>query len=815
MKTTVAWLKDFVDFDLSPSELCELLNSLGLEVNGASAVGDWGDAVVVGRVAGVRAHPNAERIRLARVDIGAGAPVEVVCGAPNLAEGQKVAFAKPGALLFNPESGRRDFKLKPVKIRGFVSPGMVCSEVELGLGGEHDGILVLDDEPAIGSPLQDIFGDTVLDFDPSPNRPDWFSAIGIAREIAAATGAELRPPATDYPERGEPAERLAAAEIAPSAADLCRRYIAGVVQNIAVKPSPAWMQRRLRAIGERPINNIVDITNYVMFETGQPLHAFDYDKLKARKIVVRRAKAGEKMRTLDGVERRFGGDDLLITDDSHPVAIGGVMGGAESQIEANTNAILLEAANFHGANTRRMSREQKLRTEASLRFEKNIHPANALFGIRRAMRLIQSLADGVAARDLVDFYPRPQSPPPVKLTRKRIKYTLGVAWEDKRVSDTLTALGFKLKSAKDGEWDVEVPFWRVDVGIPEDLCEELSRIIGYKTIESAPLAAPLPSAAIARELTLPEQTVAAMEACVRYGLQEVINYAAVSREVDARCDGDGALDAVELVNPVSSERALMRRSLRGGLLKTAGYNLRMARDSVAIFECGHIYGATAADDIAESEAVGGVLAGARSRPHWRQKNDKYDFYDAKGCVESVLSKLNLTPVFTRVESDFFQPGRALAVAAPDGAPLGTLGELSSAVLDDFEIDARPVAFFELDLRALQLSAAKASAGARYQQIARVPQITRDLSLVVDQSVAAADLVEIIKRPPLIKSATVFDLYRGRGLPQGKKALAVRVVYQSPTKTLSSGKAAGVEQGILNALQTKFGARLRLDIANQG
>lgn len=806
MKIPISWLKDYVEFDLSATDLAARLNAAGLEVDGVQVSGDWGDSVVVGRVVAISPHPNADQLRLAEVEIGAGEVCEVVCGAPNLAVEQKIAFAKVGAVLFNPDTGERDFKLRKSKIRGVASAGMVCSERELGLSDEHEGILVLDNEAQVGTPLQNIVGDAVLELNPTPNRPDWFGVVGVAREIAALTGAPLRMPALDYAVGDADATDLA--RVAIEAPDLCLRYMAGVIQGVAVKPAPDWMQRRLRALGERPINNIVDTTNYVMFETGQPLHAFDYAAVRDGTIAVRRAAAGERLTTLDDKARTFQTDDLFITDGEKPVAVAGVMGGLGSQIEPHTSTILLEAANFNGANTRRMSQALKLRTEASLRFEKGLHPASAEFGIKRCMRLLLETAGGTAARGLVDVYPAPPAARQVRLSQKRIKYVLGVSWDDAVVEKTLGALDLAVSATGAGEWNVKVPFWRTDIAIPEDLCEELSRIIGYDTIESAPLASELPPA-VSEHNEIKLRTVGA---CTRFGLQEVITYATTEPELDELCNRDSQNGALSLVNPVSQAHNVMRRSLRANVLKVALHNLNATQRSVAIFECGRIYGASPSKNVVEHDAVAGVLVGARGKLHWSQGRADYDFFDAKGCVETILANLSVRATFTPTENAFFADGRVAVVQSANSDVLGYVGEVAPAIAARFDIDARPLAFFELDLQKLHgVSTANELDNVRYQPIVRLPQVNRDINLVVNQNLPVADLIEVLKQPALVKDVVVFDLYEGDDLPAGKKAVALRIAYQSPAKTLNVDKVEKIQSATLRKLHDKFGAQLRSEI----
>ncbi|MDA1279838.1 MAG: phenylalanine--tRNA ligase subunit beta [Chloroflexi bacterium] len=485
MKVPVSWLSEYVDIDMSLDDLAHRLTMAGNEVTSIERTG-WVDNVVVGLVKKVEPHPDADRLRLVRVDYGNG-EAEVVCGASNVAEGQKIAYASIGAVLqdaYSDEAGKTK-TLKRSKIRGVVSDGMVCSVRELGIGDDHDGILVLDESARVGTPIGEVIGETVLEIELTPNRPDCLGIVGVARDVAAITGNVLQEPNIEYPATGPDVNDLASVEIADP--DLCPRYTASVIENVRIGPSPAWLQDRLTAIGERPINNIVDITNFVMFELGQPLHAFDYDRVVDHRVIVRRARSGEKLVTLDDKERTLDDEMLLIADPDRGIGLAGVMGGANSEISDSTTTVLLESATFHGLNNRRTARGLELASQATLRFEKSLRSGLSEIGLRRATKLILEIAGGTAASGIIDVNPGAgKEQQSVRLESAHLEKLLGVELERARVEKTLSDLGFSLNSDTHG-WDVEIPYWRPDISIPQDLIEEVARIIGYDNLPTTTL----------------------------------------------------------------------------------------------------------------------------------------------------------------------------------------------------------------------------------------------------------------------------------------------------------------------------------------
>ena len=805
MKVPLSWLSDYVDVTLSPEELAHRLTMAGTEVEKIDRTASW-DNVVVGHVRAVRPHPDADRLRLVTVFNGESEK-EVVCGAPNVAEGQKIAYASIGAVLIDPyadEPGTTR-RLKKSKIRGMESEGMVCSNKELGLGDDHDGILVLDPAAEPGTPLGYVLGDIVLDAELTPNRPDCLGIVGIAREVAVLTGQSLRLPPVDYPESKTPVNSLATVEIADP--DLCPRYTATVIQGVKIGPSPAWLAERLRAIGERPINNIVDVTNYVMFELGQPLHAFDYDRVTDHAVIVRRAKPGEKIVTLDDQERKLDTDMLLIADPGRGIGLAGVMGGANSEIHTGTTTVLLESATFNGPNNRRTSSTLGLRSQATLRFEKGLRSGLAEIALKRATKLILEVAGGEAAAGFIDQNPGEGSEQQtVFLSKEKLARVLGTELPASIVASTLESLGIAVSDTGEG-WDASVPYWRPDVTIPEDLIEEIARIVGYDEIPVTPPGGHVPSWKPRPEIKVKNRVA---DSLVRAGMQEIISYSATSEAKEARVPlPDSSLEHVKLMNPISADHTVMRRSLRDGVLAAVERNLRTWRGPVALFEAGHVFASAGEGLPIEKVMIVGAFSGPANEANWSEAARSVDFYDAKGAVEAVLAELHVEGLFAPVDDPALVPGRAAEITVPTagGVRIGVVGEVRGEVLKATDID-ETVAMFELDLGALLSVAQSVGPADVYSAIVRYQDSARDLSLLVDRDVPAGSVTAIARRNKLVSSAMVFDVFDGKGMPEGKKSMAVRIVYQSPNKTLTADELVKAESSILRALEHQLGATLR-------
>ena len=795
MKIPLSWLKELVDFDMPAEDLAHSLTMAGLEVGDVITVGGWQNCSV-GFVERVEQHPNADRLVLCTVDVGEDVPHQVVCGAPNVAQGQKIAFAQVGASLIDARNGKLS-TLKAAKIRGVVSRGMVCSERELGLGDDHDGILVLPQDAPVGMALDDYLGDVILDLEPTPNRSDWFSVLGVAYEIAALTGSEVRQPEVIYPEEGQEIRNLLSVNIADS--DLCPRYTASLIRGIRVGSSPQWLQKRLELCDVRPINNVVDVTNYVMLEYGQPLHAFDYETLLRQRIHVRRAYTGETMTTLDEIEIPLGSDHLVIADDRDARALGGIIGGLDSGITEATTDVVLESASFDPSNNRRTAADFGLRTEATVRFEKGLRPDLPPLALRRATQLIQQVAGGTVARDIIDVYPEREQPRPTLLTTARMKQVLGMEHSMEQARSVLTSLGFQA-TEDGGSLSVSAPAWRSDITIEDDLVEEVARIVGYDSIPTEMLSTSIPHHEGQDLRDFREQV---RDLLVRQGLQETISYSAVGLDLLRKAriaDSDHGLLAVS--NPMSREFKYMRPALRASLMNTLSYNVARDARSVAIFEIGRVYLKQNDDLPREPEITAGLLFGQRTSEGWLSSQGSYDFYDAKGIVEALLGRLGAQGDFRPHADGFLHPGKAASISV-NGVAVGSVGEVHPLVAEAFEIDDGAVVYFELDLNRL-FDALPQSRGS-VKPLARFPASLRDISILVDSDVPAARIQQIIDGQPLVERAVLFDVYEGEEAPPGKVSLGYRIHFRAPNRTLSARDVNRSLSRVLSLLEREVGS----------
>jgi len=799
MKVPLKWLQEYVDITLPPNDLASRLTMAGTEVKGIQVIGDsWGN-IVVGQIVAVSPHPNADRLSLATIDLGTERQT-VVCGAPNLRLGDKVAFAHVGAQLIDGHSGQA-FRLKPAKIRGVVSNGMACSEKELGISDSHEGIMVLPAEAPIGTPLADYLGDAILDIDVTPNRPDCLSVIGIAREVAALTGQGVHFAEVEYEEKASPIDQQISVEIVAS--DLCPRYCASLIAGVKVAESPRWMQQRLLKCGMRPINNVVDITNYVMLEYGQPLHAFDYDRIKGKKIIVRRAAEGETIVTLDGVERLPSEDMLVIADGQQAVAIAGVMGGADSEVTPETASVLLEAAKFNPPSIHYTGRVLRLPSEACMRFERGISPELTIPALKRATQLIIQLAGGKAAKGLIDVYPGKRVPESISLSTAQVKQLLGVEFSLDQIVAALTSLSFDCELVSASEVWVTAPYWRSDIHQAVDLIEEVARVIGYDKIPATMLAQPVPRQSPEPILSLKQEV---RHHLIGYGFQEVITYSLTSLEMlNKLLPEPHPLEPkpIRVANPMTVEQEYLRPNLRANLLAVLSVNKRYEDGGIRLFELGKVYLPRQKDLPSEPEMLCGILSGSRFEKSWHGGDELLDFYDAKGVIEGLLSHLGIEASFEESRDESLHPVKQAAMIIA-GNKLGVVGELHPKVLQAFEIP-EAACLFEIDLTALL----PFTLGHKmFQPIPRFPTIVRDVALVVDAGVTHQRVEDIIKSFPLVERVTIFDVYSGGQLPPGKKSLAYSITFQSPTHTLTDEEVNQVQQQILDKLSTELGATLR-------
>ncbi len=816
MNVPYKWLQEFVPTDLSPKELAHRMTMAGLEVEKIELIGEGWDNVFVGDVLSVEQHPDADRLVLADVDAGEHR-LRVVTGAPNIAAGQKVALAIAGARLIDAHAAEPKLKtLKPGVIRGIKSEGMVCSERELGISDEHEGILVLDPDAPTGAPLAEWLGDSVIEFEITPNLVHAFSVYGIAREAGAITGLPVKEP--EVIALPDSLETQDVVEIA--APDLCKRYSAIVIDGITVAPSPEWLTRRLSAAGVRPISNIVDVTNYVMLELGQPLHAFDLATISTGKIIVRASTVGETIETLDHQNRTLPERTLLITDGGRPVALAGVMGGVNSEITDDTTSILLESANFDMKQVRQTSRALKLRTDASARFERGLDPELSGLANARAAKLILDLCPGASIRSWQDVYPHPVAQRTVTLPFAHIEHILGMAIPETQALDVLTRLSFAPElNPTTGQLTVRVPSWRPDVTIAEDVIEEVARIVGYDQLPA----------------TLPTGTTPAVErdpgfllerhvrrTLVAAGLFEGRSYVTVSEaDVDRWSAGasGGLLHAVcgeqlvRLKNPIQADKGILRPSIVPGLVAAVAENLKHER-SVRLFEIGHVYiGSDPDRQPAEPATVAIAFAGLRD-PFDRfnahpDASDQLDYFDVKGAIDAVLARHDHEQLtWSRIEHPALHPVRSAVATLPDGRRLVVIGEVRPDIAQDLGIEDVRWTVAEVNLQLLLEQQADRPTG----------QVSVDKFLPVEQDfavVVAADLAEVeVERAlldgagPLVTGISLFDVYAGEQLGENKKSLAFRVTFTAPDRALTDAELGKVRKRIERTLSQRVDGSLR-------
>jgi phenylalanyl-tRNA synthetase beta chain len=853
MLVPLSWLKEYVELTLPVEALAERLTLAGLAVDAIHTIGDWWDpeTLVVGRVAAVLPHPDADRLVLVDVDFGGDAPLRVVTGAPNLYLYRhaatlpvlKVAFARAGAVLvdaYSDQHPRPKKKLKPSKIRGIESLGMVCSERELGLSEEHEGILLLPPEAPVGTPLREYLGDRVFEFDLTPDMARCLHLIGIAREIRALTGAALQLPpdmlsATDEEAVGS----WVAVRIDEPV--LCNRYTASIVREVTVAPSPRWLQDRLTKAGMRPINNVVDITNYVMLEYGQPLHAFDYDILQRRArqsgaatpaLHVRRAAAGEKFTTLDGVERTLDDSMLMIADTLGSIAIAGVMGGQESEVSAATRTVLIESATFEGINNRRTSQKLKLFSAASYRFARGIPATLNDLAARRAAELLCGHANGHLVPGIVDVCPIPQKPVTVYTTASDTQRILGVPVPLDQMAEALRRLEFGVRQVSDpdlaagtaatfalqrapGEALLEcaVPWHRLDVTVPADLVEEIARVVGYEAVPTTLMEDMLPTQHRNEGVELEEKI---RDLLIGSGLQDTVNYALSSPENHARLAlAYSPLQPVgpfvELANPIAVERRVLRRTLLVSVLESLQYNLRYT-DRLAMFELGRVYLPESGEGVLphEDRRLSLVLTGPRQPQNFHNTDTTaLDFYDLKGVVEQLLTRLgfNADTVEYRPVPNTGTFGPRCAEVLIAGQTAGLLGEIHPQVRLAFDLPSVRVAAAELRVERLLRPHWHHDPMA---PISAYPSVVEDLAFVVDEAVTVRAVESAIQMAggALLTAVELFDLYRGDPLPAGSKSLAFRLTYQSQEANLRDADVARLRERIVRRVERETAGKLR-------
>ncbi len=676
----------------------------------------------------------------------------------------------------------------------------------MGISDSHEGILVLSPESPIGTPLSDYLGDVIFDLDVTPNRPDCLSVTGIAREVAALTGERLRLPQIRYEESEDSIDSLAAVAIVDSG--LCPRYCASLITGIKIGSSPGWLQQRLNSYGMRPINNVVDVTNYVMLEYGQPLHAFDYHELKGRQIIVRRAGCRETITTLDGSKRTLNPDILVIADREQAIAVAGIMGGLDSEVTGKAEAILLESANFNQATIRRGCSQLQVQSEASIRFDKGLNTELPLVPLKRATQLLLEVAGGRAAKDIIDVYPGKSEPKTIMLSAREVKRLSGLKININGILKVLRSLGFECQEGySDSQISICVPYWRSDVKCSADLVEEVTRIIGYERIPITRLSSPLPQqksklSPLAQQSNLKQKL---RNILTGFGFQEILTYSLVSLEKLQRLSPKPGLKipSLKVANPMTREQEYLRTSLRAGLLTTLAHNQKFEQEGIRLFEIGKVFLPRGKDLPEEREMLCAVLSGPRTELSWQTENELLDFFDAKGIVEGILNQLGLEANFDTGDDEILFPGRGADIIVDD-EKVGTVGEVHPSVAQAFEL-SNIACLMEIDLVRLSSMFIWTK---EYQSILRFPRVTRDIALVVDEQVAYQTVENIIRSFALARKVTLFDLYRGKQIEEGKKSFAIRIVYQSPSRTLTDEEVDQTQEQMLTRLRQELGTTLR-------
>jgi phenylalanyl-tRNA synthetase beta chain len=846
MRVPISWLSEYVDITLPLEQLAEKLTIAGLEVNHVEYYGIAGgkdkdrlvwdsDKLVIGQILEVKAHPNADRLVLATVDYGGDEPEVTVTGAPNLfpylnqgdlSELQLFSpFAMEGVTLYDGHKpGQVKMKLKGRAVRGIHNRCMLCSEKELGLSDDHEGIIIIQgsDSPedyVSGAPVAGVLGDAVLDIEIIPNIARCASIVGVAREVAALTGQKLREPDYGLVMEGPPVEGLV--KITTDRPDLNPRFVAMVIEGVEQKPSPFWMQQRLRLAGQRPINVVVDISNYVMLEMGQPNHTFDYDFLRSRAeeydpagpvhIHTRLPYEDETLSTLDGMRHELQPYNILVTDPAGNLSLGGIMGGLDSEISAHTTNVLLEAAAWNFINIRQSSTALKINSEAGFRFSRGVHPSQALLGAKRAAELLRLYAGGIIAKGIVDYYPNPPQINPVSLTATEVKRIGGIDLDKSEIKRILESLEFDVDLDGD-RLLATAPDHRMDIEFGQDLIEEVCRVYGYDRIPTKEMADSLPPQRNNRELEAEELIKDLM---VQQGYQEVITYRLTSEEKESQLlplpvSRPDDRPYLTITNPITIDRVVMRHSLLASMLEIVATNSRF-RDRLTLFELGQIY-LSSEEGILPDELRKLVIVsrGPRLRGFWGESDDvePVDYYDLKGSVEDLFHSLHIPNLRFEVgEHPTYRPGRTAKLLLGE-RQIGWMGELVPQIIAAFDMRGDwPVIAAQIDLETVIPMIPE---GRSMIPVSAFPAIHEDIALIVEKDLAAADVAELIQRSGgfLLRDVTLFDVFEGGSIPTGKKSLAYHLVFQSPDKTLTDKTVRKQRERIVKQLAHHFGAKLR-------
>ena len=809
MRISWNWLRTLIDTDLSPQQAAEVLTSTGLEVESVEVIEQVKGmlaGVVVGHVLSCDRHADADRLRVCSVDIGVGDPLGIVCGAPNVAVGQKVLVATVGTTLF-PLTGD-PLTIKKSKIRGVESTGMICAEDELGLGESHDGIMVLDPATAVGTSAADLLGlkrDFALEIGLTPNRADAMSHIGVARDLAAALSVRSSEPVTlKWPDVGAfqgatGTEGMKAEVLAPIA---CTRYAGITLCNVKVGPSPNWLRDRLKSIGLKPINNVVDVTNFVQHELGQPLHAFDADKLAGRRIVVRMASEGELFATLDGKERKLSTADLVIADAEKPVCLAGVFGGSYSGVSETTMNVFLESACFDATTVRRTARRFGLNTDASFRFERGVDPEITVYALKRAALLLKEIVGAEMGSDIVDLHAVSRQWMPVRLSFARVNGLIGTFIDPAEIIRVLKALDCRVTSHDSVGAEVEVPPYRVDVTREADLVEEIIRIIGFDRV-------PVPERLMMPALQRSETTLDGLQRQLSVhlaarGFREVMTPSLVNSTRTLALNTVNENELVRLKNPLSAELDVLRPSMLFGLLQSASHNMARQQRDLRLFEKGRVY-SVVGDRVVEQDRTAILITGQWSLEHWRGKSRVTELADLKAEVELLLERCGVTDV-EQVVLDLPLCSSVLEVRKKDQV-FARIGSVRSEVLKAFNV-SQPVFFAELNDATWFEAIAKRKI--KYSEVPKFPSVRRDLSLLLDASVTFDQLEKLARQSErkLLRTVDLFDVYEGEKLPGGKKSYALSFILQDADKTLTDEQVDKAMGRIRQAFEKEVGAELR-------
>ncbi|WP_026906390.1 phenylalanine--tRNA ligase subunit beta [Paucisalibacillus globulus] len=807
MLVSLNWLKEYVDTDnISPEELAEKVTRSGIEVDNVEYVAENSSNVVVGYVESCEKHPNADKLNLCQVNVG-DEILQIICGAPNVRQGQKVAVAKPGAVLPG------NFKIKRAKLRGIESNGMICSLQELGFDEKHiskeyaEGIFVFPEDAPIGESVEPLLNstDAILEFDLTPNRADCLSMLGVAYEVGALLDKPVNLPSEEVLVGEEKASDYISIKVEDE--KLNPYYGAFVIKDVEIKPSPLWMKNYLLAAGIRPINNVVDITNYVLLEYGQPLHAFDYDRLDSKEIVVRTAKQDEKIVTLDDVERTLNPENLVITNGQEPIALAGVMGGANTEVTSYTKNILLEAAYFDSISVRKAVKATGLRSESSTRFEKGIDPNRVKRAGLRACHLLEKYAGGKVLEGVVEFDELDRSEKVVEINTTSINNRLGTDINTEEIAKILERLQFNFERNED-HFTVYAPTRRGDITIFEDMLEEVARIYGYDNLPFTLPTGTATAGGLTKRQLLRRSVKNYLESV---GLSETRTYSLTSEGYIQKLVSNEVKglnpEPISLAMPMSEEHKYLRLSVLPELLKTVSYNLARNQYSLGLYEIGTIFVTsekvlTKQPD--EQLRLSGVLTGKWLEHLWQMENKKVDFYLVKGIVEGLFEHLELPLTIIQAQLPDMHPGRTASLLL-DGKEIGFMGQLHPGL--EKEMDLKETYVFDINMEAV-LEAHHHEPS--YTQIPRYPSVTRDIAFVMDNDVHAGDVQAVITEvgAPLVKQVSVFDLYQGDNLPEGKKSVAYNLLYQDPEKTLVDEEVEKLYQEIIQAVNEKFNAYVR-------